>query len=75
MARTSRWLTGKTLQGNANDTNDNRAEVIPWGVISGVNVTKGMCAATLTAQYGTVTFTNILTMAHYPMTAVLYEYE
>lgn len=45
------------------------------GVISGVNVTRGMHAATITAQYMAVSYANILTLAHYPMTAVLYEYE
>lgn len=40
-----------------------------------VNVTNGECAATLTTRYENIGPTNILTLAHYPMTVVLYEYE
>lgn len=40
-----------------------------------VNVTIGECAATLTTRYENIGPTNILTLAHYPMTVVLYEYE
>lgn len=52
----------------------------PFQVHSGgkrqaVNVTDGECAATLTTRYENIGPTNILTLAHYPMTVVLYEYE
>lgn len=40
-----------------------------------VNVTGGCCAATVTTRYEAIGPTNILTLAHYPMTVVLYEYE
>ena len=40
-----------------------------------VNVTDGGCAATITTRYENIGPTNILTLAHYPMTVVLYEYE
>lgn len=40
-----------------------------------VNVTDGCCAATITTRYEAIGPTNILTLAHYPMTAVLYEFE
>ena len=40
-----------------------------------VNITDGQCAATLTTRYESIGPTNILTLAHYPMTVVLYEYE
>lgn len=40
-----------------------------------VNVTNGGCVATLTTRYENIGPTNILTLAHYPMTVVLYEYE
>ena len=40
-----------------------------------VNITDGECAATLTTRYESIGPTNILTLAHYPMTVVLYEYE
>lgn len=40
-----------------------------------VNVTNGGCAATLTTRYENIGPTNILTLAHYPMMVVLYEYE
>jgi len=38
-----------------------------------VNVTDGECAATITTRYEAIGPTNILTLAHYPMTVVLYE--
>ena len=52
----------------------------PSPMISGgyqqvVNITDGDCAATLTTRYESIGPTNILTLAHYPMTVVLYEYE
>ena len=40
-----------------------------------VNVTDGCCAATITTRYEAIGPTNILALAHYPMTAVLYEFE
>jgi hypothetical protein len=40
-----------------------------------VNVTGDLCAATLTTRYDAVGPTNITTLAHYPMTVVLIEYE
>lgn len=45
------------------------------GYQQAVNVTDGECAATLTTRYESTGPTNILTLAHYPMTVVLYEYE
>lgn len=47
-----------------------------WGgQIRAVNTTEGECAATLTTRYDAVGPTNITTLAHYPMTVVLIEYE
>ena len=40
-----------------------------------VNVTDGCCAATITTRYEAIGPTNILTLAHYPMTVVLNEFE
>lgn len=40
-----------------------------------VNVTDGECAATITTRYENIGPTNILTLAHYPMTVVLYEFD
>lgn len=40
-----------------------------------VNVTDECCAATITTRYGAIGPTNILTLAHYLMTVVLYEFE
>lgn len=40
-----------------------------------VNVTGDGCAATLTTRYDAVGPTNIITLAHYPMTVILNEYE
>lgn len=40
-----------------------------------VNVTEGECCATITTRYEAICASNILTLAHYPMTVVLYEYD
>ena len=40
-----------------------------------VNVTDGHCSATITTRYEAIDPTNIITLAHYPMTVVLYEFE
>lgn len=40
-----------------------------------INVCRGGTAATVTTRYGSMDTTNILTLAHYPMTAVLIAYE
>lgn len=40
-----------------------------------VNVTDGHCSATITTRYEAIGPTNIITLAHYPMTVVLYEFE
>lgn len=49
--------------------------MIRGGYLQAVNVIDGECAATLTTRYESIGPTNILTLAHYPMTVVLYEYE
>lgn len=40
-----------------------------------VNVTDGHCSATITTRYEAIGPTNIITLAHYPMTVVLYEFK
>ena len=45
------------------------------GQIRPINVTGDLCAATLTTRYDAVGPTNIITLAHYPMTVILIEYE
>lgn len=40
-----------------------------------INVTSDMSAATITTRYENIGPTNILSLAHYPMTVVMYEYE
>ena len=40
-----------------------------------VNVTRGYCATTPNTRYEAMGVTNLLTLAHYPMTAILYEIE
>ena len=45
------------------------------GYLIPVNVTADGCAATLTTRYDAVGPTNIITLAHYPMTVILMEYE
>ena len=46
-----------------------------WGQIRPINTTGDLCAATLTTRYDAVGPTNITTLAHYPMTVILIEYE
>ena len=53
----------------------NPSPMIRGGYYQAVNVTDGECVATLTTRYESIGLTNILTLAHYPMTVVLYEYE
>lgn len=43
------------------------------GEIRAVNVTADECASTITTRYEAIGFGNITTLAHYPMTVVLYE--
>ena len=38
-----------------------------------VNVTDGGCCATITTRYEAICCSNILTLAHYPMTVILME--
>lgn len=45
------------------------------GQIRLINVTQDLCAATLTTRYDAVGPTNIITLAHYPMTVVLIEHD
>lgn len=48
---------------------------IRGGQIRAINTTGDSCAATLTTRYDAVGPTNIITLAHYPMTVALIEYE
>ena len=48
---------------------------ISGGVLQAINVCQGGTAATVTARYSAMCHSNILTLAHYPMTAILYEYD
>ena len=50
-------------------------QMIGGGRRRAVNVTGGDCSATITTRYENIGPTNILTLAHYPMTVVLYEFE
>lgn len=47
--------------------------LIRGGQMRPVNVTAGECAATITTRYEMIGPTNILSLAHYPMTVVLIE--
>lgn len=40
-----------------------------------VNVCRGGNAATITTRYGSMDTTNVLSLAHFPMTAILIEHE
>lgn len=56
-------------------TNIGAFRVTGGGQIAPINVTADGCAATLTTRYDAVGTTNILTLAHYPMTVVLVEHD
>ena len=56
-------------------TNVAKSRLTRGGQIRAVNTTGDLCAATLTTRYDAVGPTNITTLAHYPMTVVLIEYE
>lgn len=45
------------------------------GQMMAVNVTNDNACATITTRYNQMCATNIITLAHYPMTAVLYQYD
>lgn len=51
------------------------ARPIRGGQIRGVNVAIGQIAATITTRCHAVGIKDILTLAHYPSTVVLYEYD
>ena len=56
-------------------TNIGKIKRIRGGQIRAINTTGDSCAATLTTRYDAVGPTNIITLAHYPMTVALIEYE
>ena len=60
---------------NYSTTNVGLMKLCRGGYCRPVNVTGDGCAATLTTRYDAVGPTNITTLAHYPMTVILYEYE
>ena len=60
---------------NYNITNVGKQTKMRGGQCLPVNVTADGCAATLTTRYDAVGPTNIITLAHYPMTVILIEYE
>ena len=43
--------------------------------MAALNVTKDFCAAAVTTRYGAMDYTNIISLAHFPMTAVIIEHE
>lgn len=56
-------------------TNVAKYKVIGGGKITPINVTKDECVAAITTRYGAVCYSNLISLAHYPMTSVLIEYE
>lgn len=53
-----------------------RPTAIGGGQIRAINVTVDFCVCTLTTRYDNMGFvSNLLTLGHYPCTAVLYEAE
>lgn len=45
------------------------------GLITPVNTTTDGCAATITTRYEAIGYGNIYTLAHFPMSVCLLEYE
>ena len=45
------------------------------GYLIPVNVTKDECCATLTTRYEAIGISNIITLAHFPMTTILVKHE
>ena len=60
---------------NFSVTYTGKPRVIRGGQFLPVNTTADGCAATITTRYENICQTNILSLAHYPMTVVLYEYD
>lgn len=57
------------------DESDPLPKIVCGGVsVQVANVTLGFCAATITTRYEAIGHGNILTLAHYPMSVVLYEF-
>lgn len=52
-----------------------RSKPIRGGQITPVNVTLDGVAATITTRYKILNHANIITLAHYPKTVVLIEYD
>lgn len=40
-----------------------------------INVTRDECAAAITTRYGAICHSNLISLAHFPMTSVLIEHE
>lgn len=56
-------------------TNVGKPKRTMYGYLVPVNVCTGDTSSTLTTRYDAVGPTNITTLAHYPMTVILIEYE
>ena len=49
--------------------------LIGGGQRQAVNTAEGGTCATITTRYEAIGYGNIITLAHYPMTVVLYEFD
>lgn len=56
-------------------TNVAKYKAIGGGKITPINVTRDECVAAITTRYGAVCYSNLISLAHYPMTSVLIEHE
>ena len=56
-------------------TNVGKPKQIMGGQIYPVNITVDGCASTIVARYAQTGPANMISLAHYPNTAVLFEYE
>lgn len=45
------------------------------GYLIPINVTRDECCATLTTRYEAIGISNIITLAHFPMTTILVKHE
>lgn len=56
-------------------TNVAKSRLFGGGKITPINVTRDECAAAITTRYGAICYSNLISLAHYPMTSVLIEHE
>ena len=56
-------------------TNKAKGKSVANGDAVPINVTRDECCATLTTRYEAIGISNIITLAHFPMTTILVKHE